>query len=128
MLRGARDIVQAIKDFSNIGMEETSEDGLFHLSEVECLGACVNAPMIQVNNEWVYEDLTYDSMQALMQDWKDGKEPKVGPQNGRINSCGIDKRTSLEDIPLGEAALVSRDFAGEKLKWEEAKAAAAAKK
>lgn len=36
-------------------MEETSEDGLFTISEVECLGACVNAPMIQVNNEWVYE-------------------------------------------------------------------------
>jgi len=47
-------------------MGETSADGLFHLDEVECLGACVNAPMIQVNNEWVYEDLTYDSMQAMM--------------------------------------------------------------
>ena len=47
--------------------------------EVECLGACVNAPMIQVNNEWVYEDLTYDSMQAMMQEWKEGREPQVGP-------------------------------------------------
>lgn len=36
-------------------MNETSEDGLFTLAEVECLGACVNAPMMQVNNEWVYE-------------------------------------------------------------------------
>jgi hypothetical protein len=53
-------------------------------------------------------------MQALMQTWKDGGEPKVGPQNGRKNSNGHDKRTSLEDIPLGENAQISRDFAGEK--------------
>jgi NADH dehydrogenase (ubiquinone) flavoprotein 2 len=54
-LRGCRDIIKAIKEHANIGMDETSEDGLFTLSEVECLGACVNAPMIQVNNEYVYE-------------------------------------------------------------------------
>ena len=62
----ARDIIQAVKDFNNMGLDETSEDGLFTLSEVECLGACVNAPMIQVNNEYFYEDLTYDSMTQLM--------------------------------------------------------------
>ena len=106
-------------------MNETSEDGLFTLQEVECLGACVNAPMIQVNNEYFYEDLTYDSMTQLMKDWKDGKEPKVGPQNGRINSCGIQGRTSLHDDPN---KLTTRDFAAEKEKYEEAKAAAAAKK
>ena len=55
MLRGSRDIIQAVKDFAKIEMDGTSEDGLFTLSEVECLGACVNAPMIQVNNEYVYE-------------------------------------------------------------------------
>jgi NADH dehydrogenase (ubiquinone) flavoprotein 2 len=60
-------------------MDETSADGLFTLQEVECLGACVNAPMIQVNNEWVYEDLTYDSMQAMMKEWKEGREPVKGP-------------------------------------------------
>jgi NADH dehydrogenase (ubiquinone) flavoprotein 2 len=47
--------MQAIKEYANIEMDETSEDGLFTISEVECLGACVNAPMMQVNNEWVYE-------------------------------------------------------------------------
>ena len=55
--------------------------------------------MIQVNNEWFYEDLTYDSMQAIMQKWKDGEEPAVGPQNGRKNALGIEGRTSLFDIP-----------------------------
>ena len=108
-----------------MGMGETSADGLFTLQEVECLGACVNAPMIQVNNEYFYEDLDYDSMTQLMQDWKDGKEPKVGPQNGRINSCGIEGRTSLFNEPYGP---ISRDFAAEKASYEEAKAAAAAKK
>lgn len=62
-------------------------------------------------------------MTQLMQDWKDGKEPKVGPQNGRINSIGIDGRTSLYEIPEGT---ISRDFQAEKEKYEEAKAAAAA--
>ena len=104
-------------------MNETSEDGLFTLQEVECLGACVNAPMIQVNNEYFYEDLTYDSMTQLMQDWKDGKEPKVGPQNGRINSCGIEGRTSLHGEAYGP---ITRDFAAEKQKWDDAQAAKAA--
>ena len=84
----------------------------------------MNAPMIQVNNEYFYEDLTYDSMTQLMQDWKDGKEPSVGPQNGRINACGWDKRTSLENI---QEKATTRDFAAEKAKWDEAQAAAAKK-
>ena len=120
-------MIRAIKDFNNIGHDETSADGLFTLSEVECLGACVNAPMIQVNNEYFYEDLTYDSMTQLMQDWKDGKEPKVGPQNGRINSCGLgpEGKTSLHDEPYGP---ITRDFAAEKQRYDDAKAAAAAKR
>ena len=83
--------------------------------------------MIQVNNEYFYEDLTYDSMTQLMQDWKDGKEPKVGPQNGRINSCGLgpEGKTSLHSDPN---VVYTRDFAAEKERYEEAKAAAAAKR
>ena len=45
------------------------------MNEVECLGACDNEPMIQVNNEYFYEDLTYDSTTQLLKDWKAGKEP-----------------------------------------------------
>ena len=63
-------------------------------------------------------------MTQLMQDWKDGKEPKVGPQNGRINSLGIEGRTSLHGEPTGP---ISRDFAAEKKAYDDAKAAAAAK-
>ena len=116
--------MDAIKDFANIGMGETSEDGLFTLQEVECLGACVNAPMMQVNNEWFYEDLTPETTVELLKKWKAGEEPTPGPQNGRINSLGPMGRTSLDTIPEG---VHDRDFAAEKKKWEDAKAAAAKK-
>ena len=69
-LCGSEDIIAAIKQFASINMNQTSADGLFTLSEVECLGACSNAPMIQVNNEWVYEDLTPQSITHLMTAWK----------------------------------------------------------
>jgi NADH:ubiquinone oxidoreductase subunit E len=46
MIRGAGEVIRAIKDFAGIEMDETSADGLFTMQEVECLGACVNAPMI----------------------------------------------------------------------------------
>ena len=82
-LRGARDIIKAIKDYAHIEMDQTSEDGLFTVSEVECLGACVNAPMIQVNNEYVYEvitvTLTPESIVNILEQWKRGEEPKKGP-------------------------------------------------
>ena len=51
MVTGAKDIKKAVEEFAGIKEGETSEDGLFTLTEVECLGACVNAPMIQVNNK-----------------------------------------------------------------------------
>jgi NADH-quinone oxidoreductase subunit E len=64
-----------------------------------------------VNNEWFYEDLTYESMQNLMQQWKDGKTPKTGPQNGRLNSIGIQGRTSLFNFTT---PIHTRDFEKEK--------------
>ena len=115
--------MDAIKEFAHIGMDETSEDGLFTLQEVECLGACVNAPMMQVNNEWFYEDLTPESTVEILKTWKAGGEPKIGPQNGRKNSIGPMGRTSLTNIP--ETA-IDRDFAAVKQDYEAKKAAAAA--
>lgn len=123
MIRGAGQVIQAIKDFANIEMDETSADGLFTLQEVECLGACVNAPMIQVNNEWVYEDLDYDSMTAILQDWKDGKEPKKGPQVDRNLSEGPQGRTSLFDSEDSYTP-IDRDWSGVKSEYDAAKAAA----
>lgn len=79
---------------------ETSADGLFTLTEVECLGACVNAPMIQVNDMF-FEDLTPETTITLLDNLAAGRDVKVGPQNGRINSLGPMGRTSLKGTPPG---------------------------
>lgn len=65
MLRGSREIISAIENHLGIGNNQTTEDGLFTLQEVECLGACANAPMMQVSNEWFYEDLTPENTVRL---------------------------------------------------------------
>ena len=64
-LRGAEDIKHACEKSLKIKCKETTKDGLFTLSEVECLGACVNAPVVQINDDY-YEDLTPDSMNVLL--------------------------------------------------------------
>ncbi|MFH1803389.1 MAG: NADH-quinone oxidoreductase subunit NuoE [Pseudomonadota bacterium] len=88
-LRGSSDVVKACKDNLGIGIGETTEDGQFTLIEVECLGACVNAPMMQVNDDY-YEDLTVDSTKAILDALKRGETPKVGPQSGRKGCEPID--------------------------------------
>ena len=65
MLRGIDAIEKAVKKKLGIGNEETTEDGLFTLKQVECLGACVNAPMIQINDDY-YEDLNVDSFLQII--------------------------------------------------------------
>ena len=82
MLRGIDQIEKAVKKKLNIGSEETTEDGLFTLKNVECLGACVNAPMIQINDDY-FEDLTSESFLKIIEDLKSGKEVKIGSQTGR---------------------------------------------
>lgn len=100
-------------------MGETTADGLFTMSEVECLGACVNAPMLQINNEWVYEDLNPENVVQLLEDLKNGTEKK-GPQNERKNAVGIMGRTSLVDEKImKEEVRHTRDFAQAKADWEE---------
>lgn len=106
-------------------MDEISADGLFTVSEVECLGACVNAPMMQVNNEWFYEDLTPENTKSVLDQFKRGEEPKVGPQIDRNFSQGPLEKTSLIN-PENINSTFERDFAGAKKEWEEARAKAAA--
>ena len=62
-----------------------TQDGLFTISEVECLGACANAPMVQINDDY-YEDLTTESMVGILKDLAGGKTPKAGSQTGRNSS------------------------------------------
>ena len=65
---------------------QTTADGLFTLSEVECLGACANAPMVQINDD-NYEDLTFETTTAILDALARGEAPKPGPQ-------GVNRRTS----------------------------------
>jgi NADH-quinone oxidoreductase E subunit len=89
-LAGSDEVVKACKDTLGIGMNETTADGMFTLREVECLGACANAPMVQVDghdgSELFYEDLNYENTVALLNTLKRGEKPKVGSQTGRNRS------------------------------------------
>ena len=88
-LRGSDDILKAIYDTLKIKPNETSKNGEFTLTPVECLGACVNAPILQVNDDF-YEDLNYSSTKKLIEDLKKDKKPNYGsikdrksePENG----------------------------------------------
>jgi NADH-quinone oxidoreductase subunit E len=94
MLRGSDDVLAAC--YAR-GMKKghTTEDGLFTLTEVECLGACANAPMVQINDD-NYEDLTFESMTAILDTLAKGKKPKVGPQVERQTSCAEGGPTNLK--------------------------------
>jgi len=99
-LRGADGLTQAIRDFAGIEKGGTSTDGLFTLVEVECLGACCNAPMLQINDEY-YEDLTPESLVALLEALRDGREVKAGSQSGRVGSARTGGPHTLIDLPPG---------------------------
>ncbi len=96
-LRGSSDIVDACKDELGIGPGETTADGLFTWIEVECLGACVNAPMIQINDDY-YEDLTPESTRAILKALRDGETPTPGPQSGRKTSEPSGGLTTLTEM------------------------------
>ena len=84
-LRGSDDVVKACKKHIHDKPHTVSADGKFSWEEVECLGACVNAPMIQIDGD-TYEDLDGPTTEKIIQDLRDGKTPKPGPQKGRHSS------------------------------------------
>lgn len=94
MLCGSGNIVKTCEDHLGIHNGESTKDGMFTIMEVECLGACVNAPMVQINDDY-FEDLTPESMKQLLVDLKDGKEVTVGSQKGRKTSMSIAGTTTL---------------------------------
>jgi NADH-quinone oxidoreductase subunit E len=96
MLRGSDDVLEACYK-RGLKKGHTTEDGLFTLSEVECLGACANAPMVQIN-EHNYEDLTEDSMGAILDALAKGEHPKPGPQIDRQTSCPVGGPTTLKKM------------------------------
>jgi NADH-quinone oxidoreductase subunit E len=86
-LRGSDDVTAACRKFTGIaGWGETSADGVFTMTEVECVGACVNAPVLQVNDD-LYEDLDAERTTALLEALKRGEPPKPGSMTGRQTSA-----------------------------------------
>jgi NADH-quinone oxidoreductase E subunit len=93
-LRGSDDVVSACKSKLGIDMGETTEDGKFTVMEVECLGACANAPMMQIGDDY-YEDLDADSTSKVLEALKNGETPTPGPQSDRNKSEPAGGLTSL---------------------------------
>jgi NADH dehydrogenase (ubiquinone) flavoprotein 2 len=119
MVRGAGPVIDAALNHLGVEKNHVTGDGLFSVSEVECLGACSNAPMMQVNNEWFYEDLNPEIMVDIIEKFKKGEHVEPGPQIKRNRAEGPMGRTSLFDY---EPKPVSRDFVEAKKQWEAARA------
>ncbi|VXC94068.1 complex I 24 kDa subunit family protein [Sphingomonas sp. AX6] len=96
MLRGSDDVLSACK---NHGLQKgkTTPDGLFMLTEVECMGNCANAPMVQINDD-NFEDLDYDKTSAILTALAAGEAPKPGPQNDRHTSEPEGGPTTLREM------------------------------
>ncbi len=97
MLRGAYKLVDVCKKKISNKENEISSDGNFSWMEVECLGACINAPMIQINDEY-YEDLDEKKLENIIEQTMKGKTPKPGSYRGRVNSEPENNRTTLVGI------------------------------
>ncbi|KAJ9199606.1 hypothetical protein DTO166G4_5307 [Paecilomyces variotii] len=115
---GSDKIVKAITEHLGITPGHTTEDGLFTFIEVECLGACVNAPMVQINDDY-YEDLTPESTKSLLTALKESalaadsgkvvKVPAPGPLSGRQsceNSAGL---TNLQTVEWNPETMMRKD-------------------
>jgi NADH-quinone oxidoreductase subunit E len=98
LLRGSDALVEVLK--KRVGdQNHVTSDGLFSWLEVECLGACANAPMVQINKDY-FEDLTAEKFETLLDDLEAGRDVTSGPQNGRSCSCPEGGATSLTDEAL----------------------------
>jgi len=96
-LRNCASVVDACRDELGVNFGETTEDGKFTLFEVECLGACVNAPMMQIGDDY-YEDLDEGSTKSILQALRRGEVPAPGPQSGRTSSEPGAGLTSLTEL------------------------------
>lgn len=96
-LCGSDDLRNVCKDVLGIGVGESTEDGMFTLVEVECLGACVNAPMAQINDDF-YEDLSAARMKEILEMLRRGEQPPTGSQTGRQTSAPATGATTLTDV------------------------------
>jgi NADH-quinone oxidoreductase subunit E len=95
-LCGSDEIVKACKSKLGVGMGGTTADGKFTVMEVECLGACVNAPMVQINDDY-YEDLTASTMGEVLDILAQDMKPKIGSQKGRKGAMPFSGATTLKE-------------------------------
>ena len=93
-LRGSEELSQTCRRKFGVGMRQRSADGLFSLVEVECLGACVNAPVVQINDDY-YEDLDPRRLEAVLDALARDERPAVGSQTGRQGSAPAGGPTTL---------------------------------
>jgi len=96
LLRGSDDVMAACKD-KGLVKGKTTPDGMFTLTEVECLGACVNAPMVQINDD-NFEDLDYYSMTDILEKLSNDEPVTPGPQIERQTSCPEGGPTTLKHM------------------------------
>lgn len=96
-LKGSAEVVSACERHLGIKLGETTPDGQFTLTDVECLGACVNAPVFQHNTDEFYEDLTPENVVKVLDALRDGKPLQKGSQTGRATSTGAAGATCLID-------------------------------
>lgn len=99
MLRGAGDLIEVCKKRIAEHPHELSSDGDLSWEEVECLGVCANAPMVQIWKD-TYEDLTPEGLEKIIEAFARGKKPLPGPQAGRKASCPEGGPTTLVDQSL----------------------------
>jgi NADH-quinone oxidoreductase E subunit len=95
-LCGSDDVVRACREVLGCDIGESSPDGRFFLREFECLGACANAPVLWIDDDF-YEDIDYAGTKAVLEALMRGEKPKPGPQNGRTASMPLGGKTTLLD-------------------------------
>ena len=105
MLRGSRELVKVCQHRINEHAHETNADGTLSWEEVECIGVCANAPVVQVGKD-TYEDLTPEQLNKILDGFLAGKSPKPGSQIGRTASCPVTGPTSLTDTALYDGSTI----------------------
>ncbi|CAE6460120.1 unnamed protein product [Rhizoctonia solani] len=111
MLRGSTEILETVQShLGGIKVGDTTKDGKFTLAEVECLGACSNAPMLAMNDDF-YEDLTPETTKKILDAFAKGEKPKPGPQSGRQTSENSAGLTALTSKPYGPGEHCLPEFA-----------------
>ena len=101
-LCGSDQVLRACQEALGIGVGESTPDGRFFLREFECLGACANAPIMWIDDDY-YEDLDGDKARAIIEALKRGERPKPGSQTGRQGSMPKGGRTTLLEVGKRDA-------------------------